>query len=137
MIVDASVAFKWIVDEELSDQAEELIANDDLLAPSILLAEVGHAVSKQIRRGQLSPDGVVERLVRLPDLLKLEASDNDLGAAWGLAMDLDHSFYDCLYLALAQRLDDVLVTADLRFVRKLAAKDMGHHVVMLGDHPEG
>jgi predicted nucleic acid-binding protein len=132
MIVDASVAFKWMVREALSDAAEELVERDDLCAPSILLAEIGHGLSKRVRRGELLAEGLAERLERLPLLLTLEPSDPDIGPAWALAMELNHSFYDCLYLALANRFDDVLMSADEVFVRKCASSGMSNRVVLLG-----
>jgi predicted nucleic acid-binding protein len=132
MIVDASVAFKWMVREALSEAAEELVERDDLFAPSILLAEIGHGLSKRVRRGELLAVGLAERLERLPLLLTLEPSDHDIGPAWALAMELNHSFYDCLYLALANRFDDVLISADEVFVRKCASSGWQDRVVLLG-----
>jgi predicted nucleic acid-binding protein len=132
VIVDASVAFKWIVDEALSDEAEALLVRNDLIAPSIVFAEVGHAISKRIRRGEFATDGVVERFERLPTLLATVKSDEDLHEAMKIAIRLHHSFYDCLYLALAERLDDVLITADAVYATKLAKHGFGERVELLG-----
>src|SRR5260221_641265 len=43
-----------------------------------------------------------------------------LEAATRIAVELDHPAYDCLYLALASERGCRFVTADERFVRKLA-----------------
>jgi predicted nucleic acid-binding protein len=43
-----------------------------------------------------------------------------LESATRIAVELDHPAYDCLYLALASERDCRFVTADERFVRKLA-----------------
>ena len=43
-----------------------------------------------------------------------------LEAATGIAVELDHPAYDCLYLAMASERGCRFVTADERFVRKLA-----------------
>jgi predicted nucleic acid-binding protein len=43
-----------------------------------------------------------------------------LESATRIAVELDHPAYDCLYLALASESDCRFVTADERFVRKLA-----------------
>lgn len=45
----------------------------------------------------------------------MAAIDVDIDAALQLAIDLNHPIYDCLYLALAIRLDTHVVTADRRF----------------------
>ena len=42
----------------------------------------------------------------------------DFPAALELSLKLNHPLQDCLYLALAERLDATLVTADERFVAK-------------------
>jgi predicted nucleic acid-binding protein len=133
MIVDASVAFKWIIAEPDSDAATALIGREDLRAPSIVFAEVGHGISKRIRRGELKAEGVIERLQRLPALLSTDDAEADLASAMTLALQFQHSFYDCLYLALAQRLDDVLVTADEVFVRKFGTTGDLPRIVMLSD----
>lgn len=51
-----------------------------------------------------------------------------------MALALDHPVYDCIYLALAYRIGDVLVTADLRFANTLATTEHGEAVVTLAGH---
>ena len=50
-----------------------------------------------------------------------------------LALALDRPVYDCVYLALAQRIRGRVVTADGRFARALAPTEHGGTVVMLTD----
>ncbi|HYF53398.1 MAG TPA: type II toxin-antitoxin system VapC family toxin, partial [Salinarimonas sp.] len=45
-----------------------------------------------------------------------------IGPAWAVAKALDHSIYDCLYLACAEHTNQPLVTADRRFLDKARAK---------------
>ena len=54
-----------------------------------------------------------------------------------LAIALDRPVYDLVYLALAQRLGALLVTADRRFANALAATDHGDLVVALADWQRG
>jgi predicted nucleic acid-binding protein len=43
LVVDASVAAKWLVTEPLSDKALDVLgSSDELYAPDLLLAEVGN-----------------------------------------------------------------------------------------------
>jgi predicted nucleic acid-binding protein len=42
------------------------------------------------------------------------------GRAAEIACTLEHPVYDCLYLACAEREGQVLITADLRFLRVVA-----------------
>ncbi len=115
IVVDASVALKWVVDEEGSEAAAAL-AQHELAAPDLLLVECTNALWAKARRGELSAADVIER-VRLLRAAPLEwvAQSDLLEAAASLALRLEHPVYDCLYLALAIHRDIPLVTADRRF----------------------
>ena len=121
MIIDASVAFKWLVEEEDSSVAIALLAEDTLTAPNLILAEVGNALWKRIARGEMNdPAGAAEALGRLPEMLAL-TNDSELAArALEIACDLQHPIYDCFYLAEAENRGETLVTADKRFLHKVA-----------------
>ena len=133
MIVDASVAFKWLVEEADSDRAIWWIASGTpLMAPSLILAETGHALTKRVRRGELTAEGADVTFGRLPGLLTLIDDAPLLARAFGLSVALRHSFYDCVYLAAAEALGDGLLTADEVFAGKLADHPLGGLVTVLG-----
>ena len=51
LVVDASVALKWFVDEDGSDRAVALLDGDEpLIAPDLVVAEVCNAAWKSLRR---------------------------------------------------------------------------------------
>ena len=53
VVVDASVAVKWFLPEELATEARRLLALEyDLLAPDLLWAELGNVLWKKHRRGE-------------------------------------------------------------------------------------
>jgi predicted nucleic acid-binding protein len=59
VVVDASVAVKWFVDEgTASDRAARrlLLAGHDLIAPSLLLSEVQNVMWKKLRAGQVTEE---------------------------------------------------------------------------------
>lgn len=119
MIVDASVAFKWLVTEDGSSEAIALLAEDNIQAPSWLVMEVGNALWKRIARGEMNdPEGAIEQIARLPDMVFLVDGKSLASDALRIACELKHPLYDCLYLALAENQDDILVTADQRFLAK-------------------
>ena len=122
MIIDASVAVKWLVDEEDSAAANALLGRIDLVAPTLIHAEVGNAIWKKKRRGELADD---PELPLLPELLAsiLQTIDESsvMERALRLALALDHPIYDCVYLALAETLEQELVTADGRFLSRLSS----------------
>jgi predicted nucleic acid-binding protein len=47
--------------------------------------------------------------------IELFAEDADLHRALNLSLELNHPLQDCIYLALAERLDAPLITADEKF----------------------
>ena len=119
LVVDASVAVKWFVPEEGSQEAERLAAAQDLHAPSLLRIEVGNVFRTLAARGDLSENDAAEAMALLlaaPVSLH-EPTDGLVTAALDLALLLAHPIYDCLYLALALDLGAPLVTADARFHR--------------------
>ena len=93
-------------------------------APHLIDAEVGNALRSMVQRGELT-DGVgasarlmAERLVHRRHPVR--------GAIAGRAWQLRHnvSFYDALYVALAESLRCPLITADNRIARAFKAHSL-------------
>ncbi len=133
-VVDASVALKWVIDEEGSEAAS-LLAGESLSSPSLLLAECANALWAKARRREITADEILERLSLLLSapvlLVPLAELVED---ATRLAATLDHPVYDCLYLALAVREGTRLITADQQFARVVRQdRDLSGHLQLLGD----
>lgn len=124
IVLDASVAVKWYVPEQHSDEADALLESpDQLLAPELIRIEVTSALVRKARVGHLPPTRVRELLVLWAKAwtngtLLLASDEVDLPAATELALDLAHPLQDCVYLALAMRLNAPLITADRRFAER-------------------
>ena len=120
MVIDASVAVKWVVPEAGSDAAIALLGRE-LWAPSLWLAEAANALRKKTRRGEITED---EARLRAQDLMDAPIETIELPillpSAMRMASELGHSIYDCFYLAAALLRDTTLVTADRRFAAKVA-----------------
>lgn len=116
LVVDASVATAWITREDISPEARLLLtAGVELIAPDLIVAEVGNALWKAGRRGQVSNRQVLGAARMLAGgLAVLHPTLDLLLAASELARELAHPIYDCFYLALALREDAQVVTADGR-----------------------
>jgi predicted nucleic acid-binding protein len=139
IVVDASVAIKWVLPENLSSGALALRKRYALAAPDIIHAECANVLWKRTRSGEIAAEDSEEALdlLRGTDIHLLSSSEISPDAL-RLARDLDHPVYDCLYLYAAQVLQTVLVTADSRFVRKLQqSKSWANFVVDLGDMAVG
>src|SRR5215203_1551749 len=132
VVLDASVAAKLYVREPDSDLAQSLLDREfNFLVPDIFFSEVANAIRKQHREhGQL--DAASVRLA-IDDLLMIGAepvtSPVLLPRSLEIALSLNHSIYDGLYLALAERVQTVLVTADMRLVRKAKESQWADRVV--------
>ena len=114
LVVDASVALKWVVDEEGSEAAAALGAYS-LVAPTLLLEECANVLWVKWRRAELASDEARARLRLLREApVEIVPSAGFLDEALELAINLGQTVYDCIYLALAIHLDGQLVTADRR-----------------------
>lgn len=122
IVVDASVAVKWVIPEELSDQAESLRGRADrLLAPDLLLPEAANALWKKLLRREITTREAAQALdLLMTSGLDLRPSGPLLGRALTLAQRLRHPVYDCIYVALAQAEGATLVTADQRLLARIA-----------------
>jgi predicted nucleic acid-binding protein len=117
-IVDASVVVEFLADGQGAAVAEERLRRrgEPLWAPHLIDAEVGHALRRAVRVGDLSAGFGEEALLELDELPLRRISHGALAhGAWALRDNV--TFYDGLYVALAELLDEPLVTFDARLAR--------------------
>ena len=141
LVVDASVAVKWVVQENGSARAVRLRAEFGFVAPELMLAECANILWKKAQRGELTHAEAV-LAVRLLERSGVEiVSMRGLGEdATRLALDLGHPAYDGVYLALARRRDLRFVTADRRLidvVRRRGDAALSRLCASLDEFPEG
>ena len=135
IVVDASVALCWFASEKETTFANRLIAAAvDLVAPSLMLVELANALWKKTRRGEMAADlaaaGMREIRRFVPQIVDVAELAEP---AMALAHELDHSVYDCVYLALARRRGATLVTSDQKLTARLARTGYRNDVVRLID----
>ncbi len=126
-VVDASVVVDWVApDADASGPARRWLRNlagspMELSAPRLVFEEVANALLTGVRRGRWdgeAADTSFHLLRRLP--VQLVDVPADLDRAWELSRRYDeHPVYDMVYVAVAERLGQRLVTADGRLVRRL------------------
>jgi predicted nucleic acid-binding protein len=116
---------------EYADWAEEQISTAgtgrSLWAPHLIDAEVGHSLRRRVAERRLRDDHASAALGKLAGLpLRRIVHTGLLERAWELRHNL--SFYDGLYVALAEVLDAPLVTLDRRLTK--AAGDVTRVAVL-------
>lgn len=124
VVVDASLAVKWLVEEVDTEKADALsrswiTADVQPAAPYLMPAEAANALYRKVVQQQLSLDAAFQLLERL-DAIGIELMEpralhrRAIELAGGLQLG---AVYDAHYLALAEMLDCEMWTADERFYR--------------------
>ena len=134
LVADASFICKLYLDEVDSALAKAFAAREGrrIIAPDLLLVEVGGSVFRCVRDGKMSRAAgdiamsdlraQFRRTVPVPELME---------AAWKMAMAMRHPVADCVYLALAARRNGLLVTADDKFLAKISQSRWADFAVAL------
>jgi len=120
LVIDASIAVKWVVEEHGTAEALLLRQKAKLIAPELLIAECANILWKKVQRGELLKNEALlaARLLQGAEI-ELLPTRFLFEAATRMSIEIDHPAYDCLYLALALEKQCKFVTADERLLRKL------------------
>jgi predicted nucleic acid-binding protein len=117
VVLDASAAVTALV--EVSPQAAQLrrrLAGVLTQAPHLIDAEVGSVLRRRTAAGLIDPQVAAGALRGVGVLVAERYPHGPLATtAWALRHNL--TYYDALYVALATRLGDPLLTADARLAR--------------------
>jgi predicted nucleic acid-binding protein len=141
IVVDASLAVKWMLWEADSPQALAFLQapGRDVCAPELIFVEVAGVIVRQ---------GNMNKAIRADALRALEkwtiawsahvvknyrVTQQRLFRASSLALDLGTPLKDCIYLALAKELGCELATCDARFKDK--ALNLYPSIKLLSEYP--
>jgi len=131
IVIDASVALKWVVSEADSDAADAIL-DQDLMAPVLWLAEAANVLWRKARTREITAE---EANARLSELRKAPVASLSmepyLERALELAVEIGHPVYDCIYLALALHHRTHLVTADRCFASTVSTPTLAGSVRLL------
>jgi len=156
LVVDASVAIKWLVQEEYSAEARLLLtylssvegsASLILIAPDVILAEIGHAMRRLVNRGELlanTAEILYSYFVKnAPIALFNIYNDARYGTGEHLVLDAIRignqyscSFYDALYVSLSLKRNAFFVTSDRKLYDKLLPIFQGQQMIWVSDIPQ-
>ena len=133
LVVDASVALKWLFPEELSDEAYRLLQSEEpLVAPDLIIAEVTNIAWKKLTRNEITYQQAhtIASGIRHNDIALVSATTLN-ERALEIASTLNHPVYDCLYIACAEETKTAVVTADRRLYRTATEGGFAGQVVLL------
>lgn len=120
LVVDASVAVKWYVPEPGAERAAPLLASGNrLLAPELLIAELGNVLWRKVQRGELGvaqAELSADTFLSTPPVTFYPLSPL-LRGALDVAMRYRLTGYDATYVSLAITENCQLVTGDARLVQ--------------------
>jgi predicted nucleic acid-binding protein len=129
-VVDASVLVEYLAAGEQVEAAREAIRRERWVwAPALVDAEVGQVLRRQVHGGEISAR---KAGAALDDLLEMRLQKvphrHLIDRAWELRDNV--SFYDGLYVALAEALDAPLLTLDGKLSR---ASGLRTEVELIGE----
>jgi predicted nucleic acid-binding protein len=138
IIVDASLAVKWLLAEADSEQALDFLQSRDLAAPELLYIEVAGVI---VRRGNMDKTLHPQALLALEKwttawadhaVKNIRVTQRRLLQASVLALRLGTPLKDCVYLAVAIEQQTELATCDAKFRDKALA--VYPHVRLLSEY---
>lgn len=120
VVVDASVALRWLLDLPGSEKAFVAIQqNDRIIAPDLVLAEIANGLWKAAMFADLSHFQAETALTETEQAFDELISTTELKSqALLIALELKHPAYDCFYIALAEARQCKFITADARLFRQ-------------------
>lgn len=133
-VIDTSVAVKWFIREKGTEEALEVLDQlTSFYAPEIFLVEIDSALTKKVRRRNLSIKDAFEKRLKFRKLpFKLIDYKEIEEFAFRLATEFSITLYDATYLATAIDYEAKLHTADLRLVNGLSTTPFAEYVKYVG-----
>lgn len=117
MVLDANVVVAALVDNGPKGKwAEQLLVDDGLVAPHLMMFEVANILRRLALAGEISDDLVTLAHADLLDLrIELFTYDALASRVWDLRNNV--TCYDAAYVALAEGLGCPLATLDIRLTK--------------------
>src|SRR5260370_16270016 len=99
LVVDASIAVKWVVEEDGTPQALVLRRQAKLIAPDLLIAECANILWKKVQRNELSKQEALlaARLLQGAEI-ELLPTRSSMAAAPRIPLQPDNPPFNSVYL---------------------------------------
>ena len=139
-VVDASVAVRFLLVEDLSEKADWLLQkfHDDALelkAPGLVNYEVGNALWKAVKQKVIDAHEASRKFsqfIKLKlDCVELDESESLEALTW--AMKNNVTYYDSVYVKASEKTGAILLTADDAFYERTSKQIQTIHLRDLKD----
>ena len=139
-VVDASVAARFLLVEELSEKADWLLQrfHDDALelkAPGLVNYEVANALWKAVKQKVIDAHEASRKFsqfIKLKlDCIELDEQESLEALAWAIKNNL--TYYDSVYVKASEKVGAILLTADDAFYEKASKQVQTVHLRNLND----
>ena len=127
-VIDSSVYASVVVKDEFYENCKKYMTVRKATL-DLAFAEAGNVVWKHVKMGRIKPEDAVRRteiLQKLINTSEVYKSEDILVEAIELAVKYDITVYDALFVALALKLNDKLVTTDRKLYEKLKDTDISY-----------
>jgi len=134
-VIDASVATRFVLSEDLFDEAKSLIegfieGEYNLLAPTLINYEVGNALRTAVARKKIGEEDSVEAYKKYLEL-KLDVDNieqDDFLRSLALSNRRNISIYDAAYIWLSKKLAATLITTDVKQMEAAIGETIVKHL---------
>lgn len=128
IVPDTSIVAKVFLREAESHEVVTLLRDASyVVAPGLLVIEIASAITRRFRMTELGRDEAQRALDEARVFfggggVALEPDAHLLPRAEEISLDLTHPLKDCLFLALAERENAQLITADTTLLKRAAPR---------------
>jgi predicted nucleic acid-binding protein len=122
VVLDASTVVDFLLDEDRAAPVEQLLRSEDeeIWVPALCDVEVTGAIRRTVLNGRLTRKHAVVLIESYLDL-PIQRHGHEVLLTRMLELAENFTSYDAAYVALAERLDNRLITSDNRLARAVAA----------------
>lgn len=132
IVIDTSVAMKWLLTEEEESITkarlllkDHLAKKNEILAPDLIFYEIANALATKTKVPQLIVTKLVKRIYSF-NLKIYHPLEADVLDSARLAKRHNSTVYDMLYAVVAKKHKTELVTSDANFIKKTKFKFVKH-----------
>lgn len=132
-VIDASVAVKWFIWEEGTEESNKLLEQLTIFyVPDLFLMEIDSIITKKVRRNELTVSDAHQKRRTFRQLPYMLISYKQLEEfAFRLATEFSITLYEAAYLATAVDYDATFYTADKHLVNVMSNTPFSNHICRL------